>query len=493
MLNNVKYKIFSERPFQVSKNDIVKSGFRASPSSQRNIKTLIGATLENQVDSLFNGTEIGSASYVKNSNHRFIKTGNIQNDFLIDYSTVEYCKNTNNVVLQGNEILIAEDGGGDGLGESCLYVKDTNYSDYLCNGILALRIDNKEKRNFIFGFLKSNYFKEFMDNNTPMASTLRHSNGVAKKYLLPLYDGKNNEHKLLSILVENLIDKENQIKSKNSIIDTRIKSELNISNVSGIQASKSLFIKNDFRCSGGLYNENFLNTYQSIQNYKFGYFKLLDKYNSKRGQNLQVSNIGDSYYSTKSKKGFYRLVTTMELSDNRTIHSYRYLGNKNKLSTVKTNSIMLSADGTVGKSIFIGEEHFISNIHQWILTGNSNLPKHKIVFVSLFLQWLRNQNFYEYIKDKANGGAIKEPHLQKFLNIPKFPATIQNEISLNYYNDVARTNNSLTNYLSNELQRNKELGIWQLNMECFELKAKINKIVEKIVLNKKIHQPFYLI
>lgn len=492
MLKNKSYKKFSQRPFQVSKQNIINSGFRTSPSSQREMVCINGAALENQVDSLFNGSEIGSSSYVKNSQFRFLKTGNIQNDFLIDFNSVEYCKQTKNIVLQGNEILIAEDGGGDGLGESCLYIKNPNYTDYLCNGILALRIENEDKRNFIFGFLKSNYFKEFIDNNTPMASTLRHSNGISKKFIIPIYDQNNENHKLLHMLVKNLIDKEHTILLKNKIIDETIKSELNISKTSFIQASKSLFIKNDFRCSGGLYNQNFLNIYQSIQNYKNGYFNILDKYNSKRGQNLQVSNIGDSYYSTKYKKGFYKLVTTMELSDKRTIHSYRYLGNKNNLSVVRTNSIMLSADGTVGKSIFVGEEHFISNIHQWILVSKNNISKHKIVFVSLFLQFLRNNGYYEYIKDKANGGAIKEPHLNNFLHIPKFSDFLQKEISLNYYNNVINNNNNLNNYISNELSRNKELGIWQLNMECFELKAKINKLVEKIILNKKVHQPFYL-
>lgn len=492
MLNNEKYKIFSERPYQVSKIKLISSGFRTSPSAHRNIVQTCGSALKNQVDFMFNGSEIGSASYVSKSQHRFLKTANIQNDLLIDLSTMEYCKKVESVCLEGNEILIAEDGGGDGLGESCLYVKDPQYKDYICNGILALRIKDDSKRSFILGFLKSKYFKEYIDNNTAKASTLRHSNGVAKDFILPEYDNTNDSHLLLSMMVDNLIDKENQIISKNKSIDLCITTELGLTTVSAIQASKSLMIKNDFRCAAGLYNQEFLNIYQGILNYSGGSFALLEKYISKRGQNLQVSNIGDSYYSNLPKKGFYRLVTTMELTDRRTIHSYRFLGNLNKLAIVKTNSIMLSADGTVGKSIFVGQEHFISNIHQWILTPKRDIERYKVVFVSLFLQWLRNNNYYEYIKDKANGGAIKESHLQKFLTIPKFPIKTQEAISKYYINSYPKGFNDMSNYLDNEIKRNALSGIWDLNMECFELRAKINKLVEKIVLGKKIHIPYYL-
>lgn len=484
MLNNIKYKIFSERPFQVSKNDIIKSGFRTSPSSQRNIQSVIGVTLENQVDCLFNGTEIGSSAYVKKSNHRFIKTGNIQNDFLIDYSTVEYCKNTNNVVLQGDEILIAEDGGGDGLGESCLYIKDTNYSDYLCNGILALKIDNKEKRNFIFGFLKSNYFKEFIDNNTPMASTLRHSNGVAKRFLLPLYDYNNINHKLLSVLVENLIDKENQIILKNKIIDDKIKNELGIGNHGKVYASKTLLIKNKFKFSGGTYKQEYVDIVESVNKYPHGSFYIKDS-------EITCGNTpSDYYFSNKAK----HLWITSKSIYSRNLNQIRKVASK-KTPNLKDNDIILMSIGSGLGSIHRGTLYKTCLGTAFVNQNCYKINTNNLIKNINIMCFLTSPCFVPVIKNKLTKGSVPAIYSDeiKEIPIPNFPQNIQNDISLNYYNNVARTKNTLTTYLPNELQRNKELGIWQLNMECFELKSKINKIVEKIVLNKKIYQPFYLI
>jgi hypothetical protein len=493
MLNKTKYKTFSERPFEVFKKDILQKGFRTSPSSQRSIKSTVGVPLKKQVDSCFNGKEIGSTSYVKYSNNRFLKTGNIQNDFLIDFSSVEYCKKTDNEILQGNEILIAEDGGGDGLGESCLYVKDNKYNDYLCNGVLALRVEEDEKRNYILGFLKSSYFKEFIDNNTPIASTLRHSNGVAKEFIFPLFNNEDKDHKLLSLLVENLIDKEGRIKLKNDLINNGIISELSNIGTSIKEASKSLFMKNDFRCCAKLYNKDFLNLYNNIMNYKYGYFNLANKYIYKRGQNLQISNIGESYYLRKPKPNAYKLVTAQDFTENRTISNLRYLGNKNKLLIIPNQCFVMNATGVnTGRTVFISHNtNLISNINQWVIENRKNNLAHT-VFTSCFLSFLKQNNYFDYIKSPSNGGFVVEVHLQNFINIPKFPFHIQESISSNYYNEVPKTLNDLKNYITNEKQRNIDLGIWQLNMECFELKAKINKLVEKIILNKKIHTPFFL-
>lgn len=494
MQNKAPHGKYSLKPFEVSRTQMMARNFRLAPSSQRDIAKMPGSPLSAHVNAMFNGKELGTALYVTKSNNRFIRTGNITSKALVDCSEVEYCKPNTTPTLKGGEILIAEDGGGDGLGETCLYEKSSIFVDHLCNGALALVIKDEDNKHYILGFLKSQYFKEYLDNNTPVASTLRHSNGAAKDFVFPLYDTNNPIHVLLSALTANLVDKERNIAARNTAIDSKITTLLGIGKHGTIEASRDLLIKNDFRFSAALYSQEFLDIYQSILAYQHGCFPLLTRYDSKRGQNLQISNVGQSYYSNKAKKGFYRLVTTMELSDLRTIATYRYLGNRKQLSIVPTGSIMLSADGTVGKSIFVVDSHFISNIHQWVLTPKSaSTPDHERIYVSCFFQWLRNKGYFEYIKDKANGGGIKEPHLKKFLNIPNIPTADQIQIAALYSNKVGKTANTLADYLVNEKKRNAELGIWQLNMECFELRAKIEKLVQKIVFNRRVFIPFYLI
>ena len=493
MPNNTPHGKYSLKPFEVSRAQILACNCRLAPSSQRDLAKIPGSPLSAHVDSMFNGKELGTALYVSKSKNRFIRTGNITSKALVDCSEVEYCKPNTTPTLKGGEILIAEDGGGDGLGETCLYEKISGFVDHLCNGALALVVKNEDSKHYVLGFLKSQYFKEYLDNNTPVASTLRHSNGAAKDFVFPLYDSANPIHVLLSLLTANVVDKERNIAERNTAIDSRISTLLGIGKHGAIEASRDLLIKNDFRFSASLYSQEFLDIYQSILAYPSGYFPLLSRYDSRRGQNLQISNVGQSYYSSKPKKGFYRLVTTMELSDLRTIATYRFLGNSKQLSIVPTGAIMLSADGTVGKSIYVVESHFISNIHQWVLTPKSaSTPDYERIYVSCFFQWLRNKGYFEYIKDKANGGGIKEPHLKKFLNIPNIPTADQINISSLYSNQVGKTTNTLSDYLANEKKRNSESGIWQLNMECFELRAKIEKLVEKIVFNRRVFIPFYL-
>lgn len=492
MPNNTPHGKYSLKPFEVSRAQILARNCRLAPSSQRDLAKIPGSPLSAHVDSMFNGKELGTALYVSKSKNRFIRTGNITSKALVDCSEVEYCKPNTTPTLKGGEILIAEDGGGDGLGETCLYEKTSGFVDHLCNGALALIVKNEDSKHYVLGFLKSQYFKEYLDNNTPVASTLRHSNGAAKDFVFPLYDSANPIHVLLSLLTANVVDKERNIAERNTAIDSRISTLLGIGKHGAIEASRDLLIKNDFRFSASLYNKNMLDIYNSILNYKNGFFPLLTKYSSKRGQNLQVSNIGNSFYSTKRQKGFIPLATTKEISDSRTIHSFRWIGNSQTLKKVPANSIMLSATGTVGKSIHIPEEFFVTNINQWILQPKQNQPEYKVIYVALFLQWLRNNNYYESIQDPSNGGFIVEAHLNKFITIPNFPNSDQINISSLYSNQVGKTTSTLSDYLANEKKRNSELGIWQLNMECFELRAKLEKLVEKIVFNRRVFIPFYL-
>lgn len=253
--------------------------------------------------------------------------------------------------------------------------------------------------------------------------------------------------------------------------------------------------ENNFRFDSGLYSPEYKAIKESIEFYEGGSFSLLDKYDAKRGQNLQVSNIGISIYSNEKKDNFYRLVTNVEFTEDRTISTFRYLGNKNKLTLIPKNSIMLSADGSVGRCVYIDDlGKTITNIHPWILTAkNKATPVYKNVFVAMFLGYLRGAGYYEKIQDKSNGGGIKLPHLENWIKIPEFPEELQKEISIKYHNAVEPNKNlTLDTYLEKEKERNSLLGIWQLNMELFTLKEQVEELVHKIVYDEEINISNYL-
>tara|TARA_B100000674_G_C37948246_1_gene965988 strand:+ start:395 stop:1915 length:1521 start_codon:yes stop_codon:yes gene_type:complete len=451
------------------------------------------------------GKEIGSESYMPKSKHRFLKTVNLSNNFVLDETNIEYCKPENKIFAKKNEILIAKDGGGNGLGETCIYQYDNiDNLDSLSAGIIAIKV-KEEKRNYVFGFLKSQHFKDFVDLNTAQGSTIRHSKLVSLDYQIPFPTKNNNPNpenieKLVSLIVQNIINKEEQIKAKNKQIDYLIEKELeeNQKEDSFKYAYPRIgeIKEKIFRLDSGLHEKQVKEIDFEINNFSLGFFYISDFFNYCRGQNLQVSQIGESFYSDTPKDNFYRMFTNVEMQNDRTISGYRWLGNKNKLTTLPDNTVMLAADGMiVGRAFFYDSmDNTITNIHPWIITAkDNNYPIFKRVFLCLFLSYLKNIGYLEKIKDKSNGGGLKKEHLNKWIKIPNFPEQKQQEIAKLYYNKVDRNiNSNLENYLEKEKLRNQEIGIFQLNMEIFTLREYLEKLVYKIVMEEEIKIEEYL-
>ena len=252
-------------------------------------------------------------------------------------------------------------------------------------------------------------------------------------------------------------------------------------------------IRNETRIDTGLYEKKYREIVYLIDDYKNSHFDLLERYTAKRGQNLQITNIGLSIYSDVEKPNFYRLMTNIELTDQRTVSKFRWLGSGKKLTLIPKNTIFLSADGTVGRCMYITDlGKTITNIHPWIINRKKiGVNQIEDIYIAMFLGWLYKKGFYEKIKDKANGGGIKYNHLERYLKIPNFPEAKQREIAKEYYNPIDKSSNlNFENYLEKEKTRNAEAGIFQLNMELFSLREKLEDLVDKIVKEEKIDVSF---
>ena len=76
--------------------------------------------------------------------------------------------------------------------------------------------------------------------------------------------------------------------------------------------------------------------------------------------------------------------------------------------------------------------------------------------------------------------------LTKFL-IPNFPDLKQQEIAKEYYNKIDKNQNlTLESYLEKETTRNQQIGIFQLNMEIFSLREKLEDLIDKIINDSPI-------
>lgn len=479
---------FTVRPSSLQRKEIIGGRASLSPSDYREIQSPVASIpLVSLAKSHKTGREIGSDAYMPFSPYRFLKTVNINESFILDETKVEYCKPCRGAIKpkQGS-ILVAKDGGGQGLGECCIYEGIKGLTDYISAGVLCLEFDDEQTRNYVLGILKTRHFKEFIDGITPGGSTIRHSKLLTLDYEVP-WSANTARRQAIADITTNLIDKERHIATKNKIIDSLIAAELTSGFVGGVTKAHMPSrneILSTTRLDAGIYTDLVRETNHLIMNYKGGYFHIPDHFKANRGQNLQVTSIGESYYSDVPKKGFYRLFTNVEMTDLRTITGFRWLGNKKKLSTLPKDCVMLAADGMiVGRSFFFDEmPNTITNIHPWVIVAkNKGTPQFKSVFLSVFLSYLKNIGYLEKIKDKSNGGGLKKNHIEKWIKVPSFPDDMQKAIAAYYYKQESSLPATAT--MDEQKDRNSKLGIFQLNMEVLKLREQLAAMVKDIVLN----------
>lgn len=478
---------FVVHPDSIRRSTIISDRVSLSPSDYRVIKKPVSTRrLSSLVKSRKTGREVGGGAYMPRSTYRFLKTANIEESLILDETKVEFCKPRAGAIKpQNGTILVAKDGGGQGLGACCVYEGKRGVTDYISAGVLCLEFGSEQDRNYVLGILKSLHFREYIDGVTPGGSTIRHSKLLTLDYELP-WSQNAAKRQAVADIVANLIDKERLIAAKNTQIDTLITNELT-SGLSSGATKLSMPLRSELlsttRLDAGMYADLVRDTDCRIVNYVGGFYHIPDHFKASRGQNLQVSSIGESYYSNTPRKGFYRLFTTVEMTNMRTIKGFRWLGNKRKLSTLPKNCVMLAAKGTVGRSVFFDEfPNTITNIDQWVITAkDKSQPVYRTVFLSLFLSYLRNTGYLDKIKDKCNGGGLTKNAVGKWIKIPSFPDKAQEEVASYYYNNVPPLKDDAT--LAEQKARNADLGIFQLNMEILALRDHLSDTVREIVLN----------
>lgn len=453
-----------------------------------------GKLLSTLIKANYQGREIGSVSYMKKSKYRFLKTVNLTNNFSINEDSIEYCRPENIPSPQFGDILIAKDGGGNGLGESALYtLQNKEKTDSVSAGVLGLRVE-EEARYYLLALIKSNHFKNFIDLKTPQGSTIRHSKKVALNYPVP-YPKNIDTQKLVSLITQNILDKENQIKKKNIKIDILIEKELQETQKTSsfeFRLPRISEIKNELRIDSGLYEIKYKKNDFLIANYKHGWRSIFDLgFSVSRGQNLQISSIGLSIYSDNKKDNFYTLILSKYFT-NRIFEKVSYLGSGKKLKTIKKGDIIFSCRGEMGRSVIFPAQpkNMITNIDNVHISSNKRSLNEKI-YLFCFLGYLKSNKILDSIACTGSGAPSFTQYQFEKLKIPNFPESKQIEIAREYYNPLDKNSNlNFENYLENEKTRNAEVGIFQLNMELFSLREKLEELVDKIVKEENITLTF---
>ncbi len=345
-------------PRKVKKSELSKKRYSFQPKDYRTIKNKHRSFVQLQklCQSYDQGQEIGSDKYMQKSKYRFLKTVNISRGFTLDETSVEYCAPLNIKHPKKGNLLIVKDGAGDGLGETCLYnLNNLNKTDSISAGVLCLQIP-KDKLFYVLGVLKTQHFKDFLNLKTPEGTTIRHSKKLSLQYNVPFPSKRNNQEpdevfKLVDLIVQNIIDKEEKIKEKNRIIDEMIESEIVENQKRGnfkYVPPTIMEIKRQRRLNTSLYTENYKAIEHKIKNYKNGFFFLDEK-------NISPGKTPEDYYLTdKHLKNTYLWVTPKSLSKRQLL--FRTYIHTNKKTNTKKHSLIFTGIRYVGNCYFIEDD-----------------------------------------------------------------------------------------------------------------------------------------
>lgn len=431
-----------------------------------------------------NGFDIGTASYVTKSNYFFIKAKALQPDKFIpsldgEGSVPMNMKAFIDYQLQAGDLLMSKDSN---VGECVLLPNDlVNYMP--CGALYRLPI-NKNKL-YIFAYLKSRMFKKQLDALVPKGATIRHAGTKFLQCLIP-FPSLNRELKinLVEAIVKMIISKEKRISQNHLKINEMILNELTSNDVcpNDIEFTKTHYkeLIDANRIDASYYSSKAKYQKAIIQSYEHG-FNTLDQlgYKMKRGQNLQVTNIGKSVYSKEAKPNFYTVIKPTNFTDFGTVADYEYLGNKNDLQTLNNGDIVFSAEGTVGKCVLFTNtgEKWITNIHGIVLS-----PSHSDIslsaYVSCILRFYKDWGFYEHFTVGGQGGSLGKNYWKDIL-IPNFPSELVEKL-IKLYHSKHTIEVFSEDILINDDLWNENAGIIELDYSIRKLKKLLEDILQKI-------------
>ncbi|MDO9103995.1 MAG: restriction endonuclease subunit S [Methylovulum sp.] len=446
------------------------------------------------------GIEIGSINYIGKSSFYFVRTKALQSHSFLPEITSETAlpimpKVFHNTNLKEGDLLISKDSN---IGE--IVILDKDYPNYMTSGALY-KLPIIERKYYLLAFIKHQFFREQLDFIVPKGATIRHAKTMFLDCKIPIPNNNtDNTIKFIEVLTQAIINKEKLIKQRHQAILDAIENELK-------ENQKPNMFKFDHptineivevgRLDTNLYSEKFKSIDFLIKNYTNGFQTIFDYgFTLSRGQNLQVSNIGTSIYSTKHYDGFYTLMLPKFLSKYGTVDTVEYLGNAKKLKTLEKGDLIIGAEGfEKGRSIVIIEEKekTITNIHGiTIQQHNQNLTTS--IFIKCCLDYLRNKGLIDLFAVGGNGGSLAQKYWE-YIPFPNFADDKQKEIAKLYHNtdlNYEISQCTLDNFLLTDHAYNEKAGIHELDKTAKQLKAKLNQAIDDIINDKGVDVIFRL-
>ncbi|MBF7090199.1 hypothetical protein IUY40_01405 [Flavobacterium sp. ALJ2] len=438
-------------------------------------------TLKSLIESSVKGFEPGSNSYIKFTDNFFVRIGELSDreyTFNINESTLKIIppeKQKN--IIKKNDICYQT---ASNVGNVCIFRGEKAYYNSHIR-----KLELKEKKEYIFSFLKSNFGKNQVEVGGSIKGVDNFNKDLLLNVIIPFPTSKNHKNPRLieeyvSLLTLNIIDKEEQIAKKSKLID-----EMFIAELSKVKKSSTIYklptisiLKSGNRLDTMIYSKKYFEYDTLIKSYQNGFYFL---------NNTEVSpgkTPKDYYYSAiKKSDKFYEWVTPKNVNGRKLDYkTFVYTKSETKISK---NSIVLNGIRYVGNGIYVdSNDKIFSNQNTLIINKFKN--KEEQIFLYTFL----TSEIGKYMQmAQRNFGIVPILYVENLckIPIPQFEKDIKKEIIQVYFNPINRNNTAgIDNYLNSEKERNSMIGIHQLNEEIFVLRGELDKIINKIIKEEPI-------
>jgi hypothetical protein len=482
---------FLSKPKSIKKSEIINKFYSLHPAEHKqiNIKNKEQSTIKSFLIDEGVGEQIDVDDYLNfESNYTLVTISNM-NKCIIDVSRGEKISpdiyNSSSKKLKEGDVIISRNAS---LGKITLVNK--SFKGILNGGISYLRFNNKHKY-YVFAFFLLEYGADYLKVLTSGGGTQKNAkrqNLLDTKIPLPTH--KNNENpdfirEYVSVITQNIIDKEEQVEKRQCLIDDLIYSEL-----LGNQKSKFKYnlpkksdLLNHKRIDTGLYTEKYRKENHLIENYIKGYFQIpVDKFKSGSTPRIRIFN---------GSKFKYQWVTPTNITDE------GFFVPVDTISTPKTNNLnkdcILFINRTskgkkgeyVGITCFYDFGYYGLGQHNQGLYRIDHLKKDELLFISAFMN---SKIMRKLCGNVSIGSKMKEMKSYDFatLKYPNFEKELKKKIKNLYYFEKPKTEYELYDYLAKERNRNNKIGIFQLNTEIIELKNKLKEIIDRIINEQPI-------
>ncbi|MCD9585128.1 restriction endonuclease subunit S [Tenacibaculum maritimum] len=493
-------------PETISFSEIANKGFSLSAPQYKTllirnkIFLFVKDFLERNLSNNDLGTEVGSLNYIRKSHKYFLRTKALQSHTFLPELNAETTRQIqpkmfNQMDLKEGDLIISKDSN---IGE--IIILDKDYPNHMLSSAMYRLPVIKETKYYLLAFIKHSIFREQLDFIVPSGATIRHAKTLFLDCKIPIPNqNKNKVMNYVSLLTQAIINKEKEIRKKHSLIFEMFDKEL-------IENQKQETFEYKFptisqiesvgRIDTARYTEEYKSYEFLLSNYKNSTSTFTERgYKVKRGQNLQVSNIGKSHYSDEYMDSFYKLIVSSNFSEYSTVEKYKYIGNSKKLKKIEVGEIVFSARGAqFGRVVILPEiaNNIITNLDSLVFSSETASLTESI-FITLFLNRLRwNKHIYSIAITGSGANSFTAYQIDD-INIPNYPVEKQREIVKQYYNPKSIDNTSkatLINFLELDNAFNEEAGIYELDKSAKALKERLNEVIDQIANDENIEITF---